>query len=240
MAQAPMSWWDQFGEYANKFGPGLLSTGMNIIGQQQTGKQQRKMLGELRGPQYGAEQALAGKSLALAGSMDPQQMAAQRYTAQQELMAPGEEAQRQDLMRQLQKQGLLGLSSHAAVPGVITTPGQAVNPYVAAMLAAQQTQRAKSAYQSLNEGDQYLDRLISRSTSLSAPGRAATALAAQTKNLTPKPSIAQLLLKGGSAILQNKQSRDAIWDLLKGGAGMLGFGGDNRSYYGDTSSDLFY
>lgn len=234
MAQQPVSWWDQFG-------PGLLSTGINYFGQQQTNKQQRQLLGELRGSQYGAEQALAGKSLALAGSMDPKQMAAERYGSQQALMAPGEEAQRQDLMRQLQKQGLLGLSSHAAVPGVVTTPGQAVNPYVAAMLAAQQTQRAKSAYQSLDEGQQYLDKLINRSTSLSAPGRAATATAAYNKMLTPKPSLSQLLLKGASGILQNPQMRDGVWDLLKKGTGLFNssaapYEPDYGTPYGDFGS----
>ena len=223
MAQQPVSWWDQFGEYANRFGPGLLGVGANIFGERAAGRQQQELVRDIRGPQYDTEQALASRSLALASGMDPKAAAAERFATQQALLAPGEQAQWQDLMRQLQSQGLLGLSSYGAVPGVISTPGQPMNPYVAAMLAAQQTQRAKSAYESLNEGETQIDRMIGRSNTLQSGGRAATNAALMAKALAPKPSAIATLLKGGSGLLSNPGAQKAVWDLLKrGGSNILG------------------
>lgn len=216
--QPTTSWWQQFGD---QFGPGLLGVGANIFGERAAGRQQQQMVRDLRGPLYGTEQALAGRSLALAGSMDPRAAAAERFAAQQQLLAPGEEAQRQELMRMLQSQGLLGLSSYGAIPGVVTTPGQPVNPYVASLLAAQGTQRAKSAYESLNEGEQQLDRLIGRSNTLQSGGRAATNAALQAKLLAPRPSTASTLLRGASGLLQNPRVQQGVWDLLKKGTGMF-------------------
>ena len=63
MAQAPNDWWSQFGE---KYGPGLLGIGANVAGDLYTGRQQNKLLNQFRGPNYATEQALAGRSLALA------------------------------------------------------------------------------------------------------------------------------------------------------------------------------
>ena len=222
MAQQPVSWWDQFGEYANRFGPGLLGVGANIFGERAAGRQQQELVRDIRGPQYDTEQALASRSLALASGMDPKAAAAERFAAQQALLAPGEQAQWQDLMRQLQSQGLLGLSSHGAVPGVVSTPGQSMNPYVAAMLAAQQTQRAKSAYESLNEGEKQIDRMIGRSNTLQSGGRAATNAALMAKALAPKPSAIATLLKGGSGLLSSPGAQNAVWDLLKRTGSSLG------------------
>ena len=231
------SWWQQFGQ---DYGPGLLNFGTQYLGERQAGREQRGMLRDVRGPLYDQQTDLARQALTQAGSMDPRAMAAERFAAQQQLLAPGEEAQRQALMRQLQSQGLLGLSSHAAVPGVVTTPGQAVNPYLASLLAAQQTQRARSAFESLGEGEQQINRLIDRSSRLQAPGAQATQAALQAKLIAPKPSLTSLLLKTGSGILQDKQTQRGIWDLLKKGGGMLsGLFGDNRSYFGDTDSNFY-
>ena len=236
------SWWQQFGQ---DYGPGLLNFGTQYLGERQAGREQRGMLRDVRGPLYGQQTALAQQALTQAGNMDPQAMAAERFAAQQALLAPGEEAQRQDLMRQLQRQGLLGLSSHGAVPGVVTTPGQPVNPYVASLLAAQQTQRAKSAFDSLREGEGYLDRLIGRSGMLQGQAQGArstgqTALQ-QAQIGGRKPNITDLLLKGGMSILKNPKAQKGIWDLVSGGAGMLSnfFRSDDRPYFGETN-DLFY
>jgi hypothetical protein len=217
----------------------MLGIGVDLFGQRAAGRQQDRFVRDIRGPQYGTEQALAGRSLALAGNMDPQAAAAERYNAQQALMAPGEEAQRQALMRQLQSQGLLGLSSHGAIPGVVTTPGQPVNPYMASLLAAQQTQRAKSAYDSLNQGEAQLDRLIGRSNTLQQGGRAANIAALQSKAMAPKPSTAMTLLKGASGILKDPRAQKSIWDLLGKGAGMLG-GVYDKFRYPDFSQSTTY
>ena len=239
------SFWDQF----PNLGPGLLSgaleLGGSLYGQRREAAGREAALRRAQGPLYNQQQQLAGQSLGLAQGADPQAMAAERFAAQQQLLAPGEEAQRQDLMRQLQKQGLLGLSSYGAVPGVVTTPGQPVNPYVASLLAAQQTQRARSAFDSLREGEGYLDRLIGRSGSLQgqAQGARSTGQAAlqQAQISGRKPNITDLLLKGGMSILKNPKAQKGIWDLVSGGAGMLSnlFRSDDRPYFGETN-DLFY
>ena len=108
-----------------------------------------------------------------------------------------------------------------------------MNPYLASMLAAQQTQRAKSAYESLNEGEQQLDRLIGRSNTLQSGGRAATTAALQAKALAPKPSVMSTLLKGGSGLLRDPRAQQEIWNLLKKGVGLFSGGntwGDNPEY----------
>ena len=100
-----------------------------------------------------------------------------------------------------------------------------MNPYLASMLEEQQTQRAKSAYESLTEGEQQLDRLINRSTTLQAPGRAATQAALQAKALAPKPSVASTLLRGASGLLRDPKAQREIWDLLRKGVGLFSGGG---------------
>ena len=245
MAQAPQSWWSQFGQ---QYGPGLLSgaleLGGSLYGQRREAAGREAALRRAQGPLYNQQQQLAGQSLALAQGADPQAMAAERFAAQQALLAPGEEAQRQDLMRQLQAKGLLGLSSHAAVPGVVTTPGQPVNPYVASLLAAQQTQRAKSAFDSLREGEGYLDRLIDRSGMLQrgAQGARSTGQMAlqQAQIGGRKPNITDLLLKGGMSILKNPRAQRGIWDLVSGGAGMLSnLFTSTPSYFGSTDENFY-
>ena len=230
MAQAPQSWWSQFGQ---QYGPGLLSGALELGGgllrDQRAASSNEALLRRAQGPYFDQQQQLAGQALTQAGNLDPRAMAAERFAAQQQLMAPGEEAQRQDLMRQLQRQGLLGLSSHAAVPGVVTTPGQPVNPYVASLLAAQQTQRARSAFDSLREGEQQVNQLINRSGALQGQAlgtRAAGQTALQQAQISGrKPNITDTLLRGGLNILKTPQAQKSIFDLLKGVPGMLGLGG---------------
>lgn len=212
------SFWDQVGP--GLFGTGV-STGVNILGEQRAGRQQQKLVRDVRGPLYDQQNQLAAQSLGLAAGADPQKMAAERFAAQQALLAPGDEAQRQDLMRQLQKQGLLGAASFEAVPGTAATPGVAMNPHMAALFAAQAGARQKSAYDSLREGEQYLDQLIKRSDTLQAGNRQMTTAALQNKVLTPKPSIAGTALKGASGLLQNKGVQKALFEGLKGLPGMF-------------------
>lgn len=205
-------------------GPGLLGLGADIYGEQREARKTRQLLDQARGPLYGKTQALAGRSLDLAQNMDPKAMAAERFAAQQSLVAPGEEAQRQDLMRQLQAQGLLGVASHGAVPGVVTTPGQPVNPYFASLLAAQQTARQKSAYESLNEGERYLDQLINRAGTVQgqAQGAQQSGINAVRANLMQnRPKPIDTLLKVGTKILKDPAARSQIPGLVRQVPGML-------------------
>lgn len=99
----------------------------------------------------------AQKSLDLAGGMDPKAHAAERLAAQQELLAPQRAAEEANMMRKLQAKGLFGLGSHEG-----STSG-AQNPFAAALYGARSQADKKAAYESLNEGEAYLDRLLKRS-----------------------------------------------------------------------------
>lgn len=207
-------------------GPGLLQTGGNILLNKMGGRQAQDYERRLQGPLYDTRQQMASESLALARGMDPKAAAAERFAAQQKLLAPGNEAQMNDLMQMLQSKGLLGLASHSAVPGTAMTPGVAVNPYVASLLAAQQGAKEKSAFDSLREGEQQLDRLVNRGTTLQP----------ETVARPPTPSAGQAALRGGLKILQDPRARSTIWDTLKKVPGLLGF---DRPYFGNTD-DNFY
>jgi len=106
------------------------------------------------------DQYLAGasKQMGLAGDTDPQRIGADRVAKAQALMAPGREAQQNKLMRDLQSRGLLGVASHDGSP-----TGNAQNPYMAAMAGAQKQADERLAVDSLQMGEEYLDRLMSRS-----------------------------------------------------------------------------
>ena len=233
--QPTQSWWSQFGQ---DYGPGLLSGALELGGGLYRDKRAQSsneaLLRRAQGPNYQQQQQMAGQALNLAQNLDPKAAAAERFRAQQELMQPGEEAAQQKLMTQLQRQGLLGLSSYAAQPGLLQTPGQPVNPYLASLLASQSTQRARSAYDSLREGEQQVNQLIQRSGALQGQGQLArstgqTALQ-QAQLQGRKPNITDILLKGGMNVLKNPNAQKSIWDLLKGGAGMLGFGSGRNTY----------
>ena len=212
------SFWDTIG-------PGLLETGVGLFGERRKAQQQQKLLEQARGPLYDTQQALAGRSLALARSTDPKAVAAERFGAQQSLVAPSNEAAMNNLMQMLQSRGLLGLSSYSAVPGTAQTPGVPVNPYVASLLAAQEGAKSKSAYQSLAEGEEQLDRLIERGGALQRGAQSAQQSgigAVSAKLLTPKPRISDALLRGGMSILKDPRARNNVWDLIKKVPGLFG------------------
>jgi len=223
------SFWDTIG-------PGLLETGVGFYGDKRKAAQQQKLLQSARGPLYDTQQALAGKSLALAGSMDPKAAAAERFGAQQALVAPSNEAEMNNLMQMLQSRGLLGLASHSAVPGTGMTPGVAVNPYVASLLAAQSGAKSKSAYQSLAEGEAQLDNLINRGGALQrgAQGAQESGInAVQNKLLAPKPSFGDTLLRGGMNILKDPRSRERVWSAIRSIPGLFSGGLQQGSSYVD-------
>jgi len=218
-------------------GPGLLEPGLGYIGQRREASAREKLLARAQGPLYDQQQALAGKSLTLAGSMDPKASAAERFSAQQALVAPSNEAEMNNLMQMLQSKGLLGLSSYSAVPGTAQTPGVAVNPYVASLLAAQAGAKNKSAYASLAEGEAQLDNLINRSGALTGQAQNARssgqAALQQAQIAGRKPNVTDTLLKGGMDILKDPRARTQIWDLVKKVPGLFGGGGGGGAWAGD-------
>jgi hypothetical protein len=204
---ATSSFWDGLGT-------GLLQTGVGVLAGKESEKAMLERLKAARGPLYDQEIGLASKSLALAGGMDPKAAAAERFAAQQGLVAPSNEADEQALMRKLQAKGMLGVASHGAVPGTAQTPGVAMNPHMAALFAAQAGAKNKAAYDSLNQGEAYLDNLLKRSNTLQS---GANQRAAQVYQMTPaKQSTSSRLLQGAGSLLGNADISKAIGGLFSG------------------------
>ena len=231
------SFWDNIG-------PGLLETGGNIFLQNRAAREAEQRLRRAQGPLYDQQQAMAGQALGLARGMDPKAQAAERFAAQQALVAPGNEADRLALMRELQAKGMLGAASFAPVAGTSNTTGQPMNPQMAALLAAQQGAKERAAFQSLGEGEQYLNNLLQRGGMLQQQAQGAQAAGQRAMREIPaKPSITEMVVKGGVNLLKDKGARDLILSGVKKIPGMLGgagdwisglFGGDTRDYFGNS------
>lgn len=221
--------WDSIGNAV----PGMLQTGVNFFGQKQAAQGAEDELRKAQGPLYAQTQQMAGNALNMAGSMDPKAAAAERYQAQQNIVAPNEEAQRLKILRELQAKGQTGVASHApvagagGVPGVAGQPGAPINPQLAAFYAAQQAGRNTAAYNSLNEGENQINRMLDRSGMLQkqAQGQQSTGQLAR-RSMPKAPSIGSTLLQGASGLLSNPGMMSAI----AGGAkdlfgGLFGGGG---------------
>jgi len=231
---AERSFWEDIG-------PGLLETGGNVFLGRRAAKEAEDRLRRAQGPLYGQMQDFAGRSLGLAQSMDPKTLGAERFAEQQKLLAPGMEADRLKLMAELQKKGMLGAASFAPVPGTVNTTGAPMNPQMAALLAAQEGAKARSAYESLGQGEQYLDQLLKRSGMLQGGAQQARATGQAAMGQIPaKPSITEQLLRGGMNILKDPRARDAILAGVKKLPGMLGDlggwlgGGKTQDYFGNA------
>lgn len=208
----PASFWDNVNW--GSVGPGLLSAGIGVLSGKESDQEKQRRLQQAQGPLYDQEIGLASKSLALAGGMDPKAMAADRFAAQQGLVAPSNEADEQALMRKLQAKGMLGVASHQAVPGTAPQPGVAMNPYMAALYAAQAGAKNKAAYDSLGEGERYLDSLLNRSTKLQAG--AADRTRAMYNIMPTERSTSSRLLEGAGALLKNPEIMKGVGGLFSG------------------------
>jgi hypothetical protein len=97
-----------------------------------------------------------------AGGFDPRALGQERFNAQQALLAPQRAKQQADMMRNLQAKGLLGSGTYNS-----GLPGEgASNPFMAALSGANAQADAQLAARSLDEGENYLDRLMKRSSGL--------------------------------------------------------------------------
>lgn len=204
------SFWDNIG-------PGLIQTGGNYAINRMGSKDAEDRMRRAQGPLYDQQQRLAGQALNLAQGMDPNAMAADRFKQQQALVAPGNEADLQSLMRQLQAKGMLDVASYGPVAGTVSQPGVAMNPQMAALFAAQAGAREKASFDSLREGQDYLDQTLNRAGMLQRQSQGARASGQQAMlQVPPKPSLGQDILRGGMGILKDKQGRDAIMAAIKG------------------------
>jgi hypothetical protein len=197
-------------------GPGLIQGGLGLYGANRQSQQAEDRLRRAQGPLYDQQQRLAGDSLNLAQNMDPKAMAAERFATQQALVAPGNEAARLELMRKLQKQGLLGAASFAPVAGTVATPGVPINPQMAALFAAQEGAKAQASYGSLKEGNDYLSQLLGNAGMLQRGAQDARSTGQRAMDQIPrKVSVMDQVVKQGGNILKDKQGRDAILAAIK-------------------------
>lgn len=227
------SFWDEIG-------PGLLQTGGNIYLRNRASKEAESRLRRAQGPLYDQQQRLAGESLNLAGGMDPTAMAADRFAKQQALVEPGNQADLLALQRQLQAKGMLDSASFAPVAGTVSTPGVAMNPQLAALFAAQQGAKERASYNSLREGNDYLDQLLNRSGMLQRQAQGAQATGQQALNQIPaKPSITEQIVKGGVNILKDPKARESVMAAIKGAPDFVrNLPGNVKGLFGDLSQWL--
>lgn len=240
-----MSFWD----FMERSGPGLLDLGTSIYGMNAGNRQQDAQRGRVQGPLYQGQMAGAQKSIDQAGNFDPKAHAAERFAAQQAIKKPSEDAGYLALMRSLHAKGMLGVSSNdpgvAAKYGVSTDNGP-INPQMAAFFAAQNAQRSKDAYDSLGQGDAYLQQLIKNAGMLQGQASATqqTGLtgeglqrdrAGQTMGIIK--SVSDLLKKPGA------DGTSVIGDIFKTG-GLLNTGvtaGTDwlKSMFGSPATDSY-
>jgi hypothetical protein len=190
--------------------PGLFDMGVQALGAR-GGMNEAK--GRLGASGMNEANAASMQALAQAGNMDPRAAAAERFQAQQGLLAGKDAKDEEGLIRMLRAKGMLGAASYN--PGVkgITPDGTKMNPQMAAFYAARGGRDATMAAESLDAGNKDINMMLERSGMLQrqAASRQQTAQA----NRTPaKSGMNANLMKGGLDILKNT-------GLLKGGADWL-------------------
>ena len=104
----------------------------------------------------------ANKVMGQAKDFNPQTFAADRFKAWQGLLAPERSKQGQDLLQSLNTSGRMGLSVNTDTQNGVV----GLNPIANAMFAAQAQADKEAGYQSLREGESYLDNLLSRQKGL--------------------------------------------------------------------------
>lgn len=211
-------------DFWGNIGSGLLGTGAGYMTTKAGEKDDERRKAASQDPLFMQMQNAAGQSMSLAGNTDPKAHAAERFGAQQALVEPGNKAKELEVLRRLHASGTSGLGSNAPVAGTVSTPGQPVNPQLAALYAAQQGAKETASYNSLREGEGYLNNMLSRAGMLSNAGNNR-----RTQNLAATPSKSpgmgtQLLSGLAGSLMKNPgmlgQGFDAIKSL---------FGGDSSS-----------
>jgi len=99
---------------------------------------------------------------------NPQTFAADRYGKMQELIAPQRNVAQQGLLQQLYAKGGYGLALNGQ--GADGT-ADATNPYIQSFVSANNQQDKQMAYDSLAQGESYMDNLIKRQQGLFSYGQ---------------------------------------------------------------------
>lgn len=220
-----------YDDFWGKAGPGLLDFGLGMYSKDAAQKEAAKRLAAARGPLY--DQAMSGASgmLSQAGSMNPDQFAADRFKANQALVQPVQDRDLDSFMRMLRAKGQLGMANYN--PGVegITPNGTAMNPQLAAFFAARNAATAKAANASMQQGQDYLDNLVRRSGMLS--GQAANVQRSGLEGERTQPSRAAGNAELARGALKVLGDSGVLKDVFKSAPGMIGSGID---WLGNTIS----
>lgn len=231
-------------EFWGNVGTGLLSAGAGFYANEEARKRGEQRYQQAQGPLYNKMIEQAGTSLDLAGSMDPKAHAKERYDAWTNLQKPGWEEEDLAIQRANFARGTSGLSTHAPVSGVAAPEG-GMNPRWAAAYAAREKAKEQAAYDSLNQGEAYLNNLLNRGTKLQDAATTNTGrVQTQRQNIPSKTSW-------GERIATSLMNPQTVQGLIKGLPGMIEgaqkiFGGGDVAdvapeidMSGDLSTDLW-
>lgn len=211
--------WGRMGQAA----PGLFDFGVGLYGANAGQKEAAERLRRAQGPLFQSQMAGAQTAIDAASGMDPRALGAERFAAEQGLLAGTDAKNMDDLMRMLRAKGMLGVANYN--PGVegITPTGTAMNPHVAAFLAAKNARDAKMAAGSLDAGEAQLDRMLKRSGMLQDQAANTQRAGMTAQGSQPSRSLRNVeLLKGAGSILKDA---GVFNDVFKQG-GLLGQGVD--------------
>jgi hypothetical protein len=218
MAMQDSDFWRRMGNAA----PGLFDVGAGVYGMQGAQKEARQKIEGARGPLYDQALTGAGEALTRAGSMDPKAAAAERFAANQGLLAGKDAADETALMRALHAKGMLGAGVYnPGVEGI--TPGSApMQPQLAAFYAARGGRDAKMAADSLDQGEAQIDRMLKRSGMLQDQAAAKQRSGLEAAKLQPSRTAANLnLLKGLGGLFKDVGGVKGVTGLFSGGMDWL-------------------
>jgi hypothetical protein len=236
---------------------GMFDTVLGLYGARQGAKGNEEMLRRAQGPLYQQSMGAAGQALTNAGNMDPKAAAQERFNAQQALLKGSDQASENELFRRLHSMGMLGASTFEGagtdpVSGTRQSWGAdagAVNPQMAAFYAARNARNSRAAYDSLNEGEQQIDRQLGRSSRLASQANSLQNQGLTAQRTQVNPGAKKFNVASGAAkIAKDLGITGSIGGMLSGGIDWLGDatglwgGGSTGSYdsYGTGDFDLWY
>lgn len=233
--------------WADLIGPAVQTAGGWYASQQAKDDDQKRSQDVMNDPGFKQAGQLQSQMLTQATG-NPDQMAAQRFNAQQGLMAPVYDKGQNDLMRDLFRKGMLGLATSEGADAQGNTwtvaPGQQVNPMMAAFQSAKMANQSKAAYDAMREGQQFQMNAINNASNLGQQRMAANNAVRAAAPQVSKAFGMGDLFKGIGGMLTNPSVTGALGKLFSGGgagggapAGMPAPGGlDNWDRMGDLSA----
>lgn len=208
-----MAWYDD--EKLWQMAPGLFSAGVNWYAGNQKADQERKLLEGAKGPLDAQLQGMQGAALSQAQTTDPNALAADRFAQWNALYNPEAKKVEVDTVRDEFAKGRSGLSSYNLGLQGVPAGTMAANPRLAAMYAGQESARAKAAYQSMDEGQKYVNNLVSRAGSLGQQRQQNFSTGQSQMPKTQGNNFASIL----SGLAGNKDVMNGLFGALKGFVG---------------------